>query len=253
MDQILEQLTLHPWVAVLAGLAFLLYLVFNGRRSAARARVVPGGIGLALVALAVGIVASVQIVVDTFHALALVGSAGEGSVAAGLGESMGALLFGLIFAILTLVAALIFSRRVPAGPPGEAETGSDTRSMRRAVLISATLLSIVLVALGLYDLWFVAAIPGWVRGTTGNVQSVSQMIANHINRLVFLALAAAAGSVALSGLAHFFSGGRTPSPRQTLWGRTLLILLLVFCLAETVMAWRQLASFHEAALIGRFS
>jgi hypothetical protein len=43
------------------------------------------------------------------------------------------------------------------------------------------------------------------------------------------------------------------SPRQARWGRTLLILLLVFCLAGAVMAWRQLAGFHEAAMIGKFS
>ena len=162
MDLVLDQLTLHPWPAILAGLAFLFYLAVAGRGGAVWGRVVPEGIALALVALAIGAAASVQIVIDTFHAMALMGSAGEGAAAAGLSESVGALLFGLIFALLTLAAALFFSRRFPAHPPGEAKPRGDAGAMRQAILVSATLLSIVLVALSLYDLWFVTSIPGWI-------------------------------------------------------------------------------------------
>ena len=253
MDQILEQFTLHPWTAILAGSAFLLYLAAAGRGEAAWARVIPGGIGLALLALSIGIAVSVRVVIGAFHAIALTGSGGEGSVAAGLSESLGVLLPGLISATLTLAVALLFSRRARISHPGAAAPGRDNGSMRQAVLISAILLSILVVALGLYDLWFVAAIPGWIRSTTGNAQDVSQAIGGHISRLAVLSTAAVAGSAVLSVLAHFFSGTRAPSSRQALWGRTLLILLLVLCLVGAVVAWRQSADFHEAAMIGKFS
>jgi hypothetical protein len=252
MDPFLQQVTLHPWVAVLAGLAFLFYLAVAGRRGAAWARVVPGGLALALLALSTGIAASVRGVVGTFHAIALTGSGGEGSVAAGLGESVGVLLLGLISAILTLAAALFFSRRTRISP-GEAEPGRDTGFMRQAVLISATLLSLLVAALSLYILWFIAAIPGWIRNTAGNAQSVSEAIGDHISSLSFLGIAAVAGSAALSALAHFFSGTRAPSSRQALLGRTLVILLLVVCLVGAVVAWLQFANFQQAAMTGRFS
>jgi len=254
MDRFLDQLRLHPWTAILAGLAFLAGLVLLLRSSEGRSKPLSPVIGLALFAVSVGLASSIQGVVDTFHASALLGSAGQGAVAAGLAETRGAFLLGLLPAVLILAAGLLLGRSgsfSPVSGPGEGQAESGPRFSSPVILMSTALASIAVTTLGLYDLWFVSSLPGRIAHPTGTVAETSQSLATHINRLRFLSLWAVIASVSLFILPRFFSGSRHPSPRQTVWGRALLAILLVLSLIGGVMAWRQFAGFEEAAMTGK--
>jgi len=256
MDRFLDQLRLHPWTSILAGavlLEGLLLAVFKRTERAAR---LPKFLGLALLAGSVGVASSIRGVFDTFQAIALTGSGGYGTVAAGLEESQGAFLLGLVPALLTLVAGLLFARELAAGAPQTAEPRREPRLMSRWILILLTLLSVLAVALSCYEIWFVQTVaaitltpPSGNTPPAGSIGEAAQSLSNHIVGLSLLSQAAAVGSAALI-LALYLSGTRVISPRQTRWGRILAALLLISCLAGGVVVWRQVARFHEIAVTG---
>lgn len=121
MDQVLAQLKLHPWTAILAGLAFVASLLFFGRKREERSLLVPGIAGLACLAVAIGLVSSARNTLEFFHAMALTGSGGEGTLAAGLAETRGAFLLGLVPAVLTLTVGLLTHRGASSGASGDHE------------------------------------------------------------------------------------------------------------------------------------
>jgi len=256
MDRFLDQLRLHPWTAILAGAVLLEGLLLAGFKRTERAARLPKFLGLALLAGSVGVASSIRGVFDTFQAIALTGSGGYGTVAAGLEESQGAFLLGLVPALLTLVAGLLFARELAAGAPQTAEPRREPRLMSWWILILLTLLSVLAVALSCYEIWFVQTVaaitltpPSGSTPHAGSIGETAQGLSNHIVALSLLSQAAAVGSAALI-LALYLSGTRTVSPGQTRWGRTLAVLLLLSCLIGGVVVWRQVARFHEIAVTG---
>jgi hypothetical protein len=256
MDRFLDQLRLHPWTAILAGAVLLEGLLLVGFKRTERAARLPKFLGLALLAGSVGAASSIRGVLDTFQAIALTGSGGYGTVAAGLEESQGAFLLGLVPALLTLVAGLLVARELEAGSPQTAEPRREPRLMSRWFLISLTLLSVLAVALSFHEIWFVQTVaaitltpPSGNTPPAGSIGETAQSLSNHIVGLSLLSQAAVLGSAALI-LALYLSGTRAISPRQTRWGRTLAALLLISCLIGAVVVWRQVARFHEIAVTG---
>jgi len=259
VDHLLEQLTLHPKMAVAAGAILLASLVLVGLKRTEGATLLLKILGLALLAWSFGLAASVQHLINIFHGMAQTGSGGYGTVAAGLGESEGALLLGLLPALLALVAGLLVARGGTAGIPAGAEPRLDLKPLKPWILVSLTLLSILVAALSVHTLWLhqlVASIalpvpPGTASPHSAvDVAATSQRLSRHIMGLGVLAHAAILGSAALI-LALFLSGTRALSPRQSSRGRALAALLLVLCLIGTVVVWRQFAGFYESAMTGQ--
>jgi hypothetical protein len=256
VDHLLEQLTLHPKMAVAAGAILLASLVLVGLKRTEGATLLLKILGLALLAWSFGLAASVQHLINIFHGMAQTGSGGYGTVAAGLGESEGALLLGLLPALLALVAGLLFARGGTVNIPAGAEPRLDLKPW---ILVSLTLLSILVAALSVHTLWLhqlVASIVLPVPSGTANphgavdVAATSQRLSRHIMGLGLLAHAAILGSAGLI-LALFLSGTRALAPRQSSRGRALAAILLVLCLIATVVVWRQYAGFYESAMTGQ--
>jgi hypothetical protein len=262
VDHLLEQLTLHPKMAVAAVAVLLASLVLAGLKRTEGATLLLKILGLALLAWSFGLAASVQHLIQIFHAMALVGSGGYGTVAAGLGETEGALLLGLLPALLALVAGLLFARGAAGSAPGtstDAEPRRDFKPLSPWILVSLTLLSILVAALSVHSLWLNGLVASIARPVTPgtasshsaiDVAATSQRLSRHIVGLGLLAHAAILGSAGLI-LALFLSGTRALSPRQSSWGRALAAILLVLCLIGTMVVLRQFAGFYESAMTGQ--
>lgn len=247
MDRLLDQLRFHPGTAILAGSILLASLALIALKRTERATLLPRILGLALLAWSVGIAASIRTINGTFHAIALTGSGGYGTVAAGLGESVGAFLLGLLPALLTLAAGLLFGRGAAAAAP---------RPMGRWLTISLALLSTLVAALSFHALWFVRLVasialtrPTGAPPSGASVAETAQRVASHVVALSLLSYVAILGSAGLI-LALFLSGARSLSPGQARWTRALAAVLLVLGLIGTVVAWRQLSTFNEIAMTG---
>jgi hypothetical protein len=258
VDHLLEQLTLHPKMAVAAGAILLASLVLVGLKRTEGATLFLKMLGLALLAWSFGLASSVQHLIKFFHGMALTGSGGYGTMAAGLGESEGALLLGLLPALLALVAGLLFARGGTVSTPADAETRLDFKPVKPWILVSLTLLSILVAALSVHALWLHGLVASIARPVTPgtatphsaiDVAATSQRLSRHIMGLGLLSHAAVLGSAGLI-LALFLSGARALAPRQSSWGRALAALLLVLCLIGTVVVWRQFAGFYESAMTG---
>jgi hypothetical protein len=256
MDRVLDQLGYHPLLAAVAVAIFLAGLVLAALRRSEGVALLPKMAALALLAGSIGIASSVQVLVNVFHGMALTGSGGYGSMAAGLSEVDWVFLLGLSSAFLTLAAGLAFTRGGTAGSLA-AGMGTALKPMPAWLLGLLGVLATAVVALALHRFWLlglatdVALVPkGASSPVSGSVSEVSQRIANH---LIFLALAAQGmilgGAALLIGL--FAGGRRSLSSRQALWARSLAALLLVLALAGTVVLWRQFHHFVEIAILGR--
>jgi hypothetical protein len=245
MDQVLDQLRFHPWTAILGCLAWIACLVFLLRKSGPKP---PTAIaGLALFAASLGLAVSVDGVVDTFHGIALIGSGGQGTVSAGFAEAIGALLLGLFFAALILASGLLLLRGTPAG-----DDAPPSRPTALLLLAVTALAGLAVAAVSAYQLRFVASIREVLtHPPTGSMASVSQGIADHINRLRFLSLGSVLASLALIVLTFLLPGARRPSSGQILWGRVLLGLFLLLVLAGLFVVWGRFTAFEMGAMIGK--
>lgn len=252
MDRFLDQLSAHPLTALLAGAILLASVLLVMFKRTERSTLLPNLLGLALLAWAVGIESSVLAVVNLFRAMALAGSGGRGAVAAGLAEALGSFLIELAPALLILLMSLLFARGSALSGP---ETGAPRKLMNQAILIGFTLLESLVVALSLYERWFIKIIIAITMApSTGLVPSAakigetSQRISEHIVLLCLLGGGAVLGSGAL--ILMGFLSLRALSNRQILWGRALAAILLVAGLIALVLVLRQLPGLYETALTG---
>jgi len=252
MDRFLDQLSVHPLTALLAGailLASILLMIFKRTE---RSTLLPSLLGLALLAWACGIAFSVLAVVNLFRAIALTGSGGRGGMAAGLAEALWSLLIELAPALLILLMSLLFARDTALSGP---EAGAPRRLMNRVILIGLTLLGSLVVALSLYERWFIKLIVAITMApskgpapSAAKIGEMAQGLSEHIVGLGLLGGGAvlASGALILMG----FLSLRALSNRQILWGRALAAILLVAGLIAAVMAARQLPGLYETAITG---
>ena len=247
MDHLLDQLRFHPWTAILGCLAWVACLAFLLRRSGPKP---PTAIaGLALFAASLGLAASVDGVVDTFHGIALLGTVAQGAVSAGFAEALGGLLLGLFFAVLVLASGLLLLR---GAPPAAGDAPQRPPGSLGLILLAATALAgLVVAAVSACQLRFVASIPGVLTHPAGSVASVSQSLADNINRLRVLSLGSVLASLALIVLTFLLPAVRRSSPGQILWGRVVLGLFLLLTVLGMFMAWGQFTAFEAGAMIGK--
>jgi hypothetical protein len=166
VDHLLEQLSVHPKMAVAAGAVLLASLVLVGLRRTEGATLLLKILGLALLAWSLGLASYVQHLIKIFHGMALTGSGGYGTLSAGLGETEGAILLGLLPALLALVAGLLFARGGTGGIPAGAEPRLDFKPMKQWLLVSLTLLSILVAALSVHAVWLIELVASIARPVT---------------------------------------------------------------------------------------
>lgn len=250
---LLQQVFFHPWPAILGGLAIVLTVILLVRRQRAeRLWFLPGVAGLALACVATGVFWSARTTIQGFQAMALTGSAGEGSFAALLAEARSTFFAGPVAAALITATGLLLARHGEDVGSGEGASGSSMASQFKALLGLAALMTVLVVGLAIYDMRFAASLPQQVFGLDGGLDGGAGVIASHLARLTVLAVLGIAGSVAVVALSTGLSSiGVWPHRSLVQWGRALVLLLLLLSVTGVAVTMRQQARFMEGAITGQ--
>jgi hypothetical protein len=248
----LEQVGFHPWPAILGGVAVVLNALLLMRRPrGSRAWLLPGIAGFACAAVAAGVFWSAWITIEGFRAMALTGSGGQGSVAALLAEARSAFFAGPVAAALVIANGLLLAGGRDGAGAVDASSGSSMASQMSAFLVLSALMAALVAALSTYDIVFAASLLQQVFAGQAQPGPAAETIAGHLVRLQILSGLGFAASAVLAILPAGLRAVDWPPRSLVLWGRALLIVLLILAVTGAVALVRQHDRFAAAAMTGQ--
>jgi hypothetical protein len=248
----LEQVGVHPWPAILGGVAVVLNaLILLRRPRGSRAWLLPGIAGFACAAVAAGVFWSSWITIEGFRAMTQAGAGGQGSVAALLAEARSAFFAGPVAAVLVIATGLFLARGRDGAGAVDAASGSSMASQLGALLVLSALMASLMAALSVYDFMFAASLLHQVFAGQAQPGMAAEAIAGHLVRLEVLSGIGLVASAALAILPARLTEVDWPPRSLVLWGRGLLMVLLVLAVTGAVALSRQHDRFVAAARTGQ--
>jgi hypothetical protein len=248
----LEQIGFHPWPAILGGIAVVLNALLLMRHPRGRrAWLLPGTAGFACAAVAAGVLWSAWTTIEGFRAMALTGSGGQGSVAALLAEARSAFFAGPVAAALVIATGLLLAGGKDDAGAVDASSGSSMASQMRALLLLSALMAALVAALSVYDIVFAASLLQQVLGGQAPPGTAAETIVGHLVRLQVLSGVGLLASALLAILPARLAATDWPPRSLVLWGRALLITLLILAVTGAVALSRQHDRFVAAAMTGQ--